>query len=260
MIRAFFAMSSVLLEREAELPQQRSPFVIGRGRGDDGDVHAPRPIDRVHVDLVENRLLGQPERVVPRAVELLGRQPPEVTDTRQRDRDQPVEELPHPVAAQRHPRTDRHALTQLELGDRLAGPPHLRLLTGDRGKVVDGAVDQLRVAGGVAELRLQRIADLVAVAELEPGLNFFCDFFCGSHQMSLPLRREMRTFLPVCSSMRYPTRAGLPSESTIITFDTWIGASCVTMPPDCAPRWLVEIGVCFLIRLTPSTRTLFLAG
>ncbi len=28
-----------------------------------------------------------------------------------------------------------------------------------------------------------------------------------------------------------------------------------TMPPVCAPRWVVEIRVCFLIRLTPSTRT-----
>jgi hypothetical protein len=44
-------------------------------------------------------------------------------------------------------RTDRHALAQLELGDRLAGLGHLRLLAGDRGQVADAPVDQLGVAG-----------------------------------------------------------------------------------------------------------------
>jgi hypothetical protein len=36
----------------------------------------------------------------------------------QRQREQPVEELPHPVTAQRHVRADGHALAQLELRDR----------------------------------------------------------------------------------------------------------------------------------------------
>jgi hypothetical protein len=56
---------------------------------------------------------------------------------------QPVQELPHPVAAQRRVRADRHALAQLELRDRLAGLGDLRLLAGDRGQVADRAVDQL---------------------------------------------------------------------------------------------------------------------
>jgi len=64
----------------------------------------------------------------------------------------------------------------------------------------------------------------------------------------------MRTLRP-SSSLRKPTRVGLLSESTTITLLTWMGASCVTMPPVCAPREVVVIRVCFLIRLTPSTRT-----
>jgi len=35
--------------------------------------------------------------------------------------DHPVEEVVHPVAAQRHGAADRHALTDLEVRDRLAG-------------------------------------------------------------------------------------------------------------------------------------------
>src|SRR5436305_1699127 len=71
--------------------------------------------------------------------------------TGQRDRQQPVEKLPHPVAAQGHLRADRHALAQLELGDGLAGALHLRLLAGDLRQVADGAVDELGVARGVAD-------------------------------------------------------------------------------------------------------------
>ena len=68
------------------------------------------------------------------------------------------------------------------------------------------------------------------------------------------MRREIRTRLP-SSVVFLPTRVGLPSESITITFETWIGASWVTIPPDCAPRWFWLTRVCFLIRLTPSTST-----
>ena len=109
---------------------------------------------------------------MPLAVELLGRQAAEVADAGQRERQQAVEELPHPVAAQRDVRADRHALAQLELRDGLAGPGDLRLLAGDRGEVADGALDQLGVAGGLADTHvdhdLGQAGDLhdVGVAEL----------------------------------------------------------------------------------------------
>src|SRR5581483_3535275 len=84
-------------------------------------------------------------------IELAGVQTTEVADARQRERQEAVEELPHAVATQRGVGADRHALTQLELGDGLAGLVHERLLAGDRGEVLDGPLDQLRVLGGVAD-------------------------------------------------------------------------------------------------------------
>src|ERR1700733_8170802 len=199
-------------EREPEAPQQRPALVVGRGRGDEGYVHPPLPVYLVRVDLVEHDLLGEAEGVVPVAVELPGVQATEVTDARQRDREQPVEELPHPVAAQRHVGTDRHALAQLELGDGLLGPRHGRLLPGDRRQVPEGAIDQLRVPGrladahvhedlgkprdlhhvGVPELVLERRSDLGAVLLLEPGPRRCL----GRHQISFPLGRRTRTFVP----------------------------------------------------------------
>src|SRR3954471_13985278 len=212
---------SALLEREAQQLQQRPALVVRLRGGHDGDVHAPRAIDPVLVDLVEHRLLGEPERVVAVAVELAPVESAEVTDTRQCDRQQPVEELPHPVVAQGHLRADRHALAQLELRDRLGRAAHLRLLAGDGGQVLDRAVDELGVAGGLADTHvdhdldqtgdLHRVAvvellaqladDLVAVPLLEAER-----YFLGGrrrHHRSLPLRRGTRTFWPLSSS-RYP--------------------------------------------------------
>src|SRR3712207_9469197 len=53
-----------------------------------------------------------------------------VPDARERHRDKPVEELPHPLAAQGNPGAHRHTLADLEAGDALARPTELRLLTG----------------------------------------------------------------------------------------------------------------------------------
>jgi hypothetical protein len=50
---------------------------------------------------------------LPRPSKLSG-QAAEVADAGQRDGEQPVEEVPHAVAAQGHLRADRHALAQLE--------------------------------------------------------------------------------------------------------------------------------------------------
>src|SRR3954453_6832982 len=187
---AVLAMS-VLLEGEAELLEQRATLVIVGRRGDHGDVHASHAVDPVLVDLVEHRLLGQAERVVAVAVELLRREATEVTDAREGDRHETVEELPHAVAAKRRVRADRHALAQLELGDRLARLGHDRLLARDGGEVTDGALDELAVLGrvadthvdddlddagnlhdvGVGELLEHRALDLVLVALLEARLG-----------------------------------------------------------------------------------------
>src|SRR5215213_6446469 len=288
--RAFLAICSSLLpdsaggrddglagEGEAEQAEQLAALVVVRGGGDQRDVHAARSVDLVDVDLAEHRLLGQPERVVAVAVELLGVQAAEVADTGQGQRQQPVQELPHAVAAEGDLGADRHALAELELRDRLAGPHDRRLLAGDGGEVADRAVHQLGVAGGladahvdddlgqprdlhdvgVAELLLQRRRDVLAVAGEHAGqLAGGC---AHGVQRSLPVRRETRMLRP-SSSLRMPTRVGVPSESTTITLLTWMRASCVTMPPCCAPRCEVLIRVCFLTRPTPSTSTFWSCG
>src|SRR6266542_5592656 len=140
-----------LLEGKAEELEQRPALVVGLRGGDHRDVHAALPVDPVHVDLVEHGLLGQPERVVAVAVELPVGQPAEVPVTGQRDGQQPVQELPHAVAAQGDLGADRHALAQLELRDGPTRAAQLRLLAGDGGKVTQRAVDELGVPGRLAD-------------------------------------------------------------------------------------------------------------
>src|SRR4029453_11111012 len=97
-------------------------------------------------------------------------------------------------------------------------------------------LDQAGDLHGVAVvvLLLERRDDLVAVLLLQAGQGRgLCG---GSHPRSLPVLRAMRTFWPF-SSIRKPMRVGLPWSSTICTFEMWIGASWVTMPPVLAPRW-----------------------
>src|SRR3954451_6573530 len=280
-------MSVALLEREAQVLEQRPALVVVGRRGHDRDVHAAAAVDPVLVDLVEHDLLGETEGVVAVAVELARREAAEVTDAGQCQGQQPVEELPHPVAAQRGVRTDRHALAQLELRDGLAGLGHERLLPGDRGEVLDRTLDQLRVTSRLAdahvdhdlgqpghlhdvrdvELRAQRGQDLLAVPRLETRRDRGRSGGLGlGHQISLPVLREMRTERSasyvepsgrrlVTSSRRKPTRV-TPSPSTSITLDTWIGASVVMMPPvvPARPPWLTTL-VYRLTRFTPSTIT-----
>src|SRR4051794_12917753 len=98
-------------EREAEGVEQRLAFGISASGGDDRDVHAAGGVDPVVIDLGEDQLLGDAERVVAAAVELR-RQAPEVADARDGDADEAIEELPHPIAPQRHLGADRVALTE----------------------------------------------------------------------------------------------------------------------------------------------------
>src|SRR5258705_933620 len=64
-------------ERPAELAQQRQGQVVTPGGGDDGDVHPVDLLDLVEVDLGEDHLLLDTERVVAPSVEALVREPAE---------------------------------------------------------------------------------------------------------------------------------------------------------------------------------------
>src|SRR6266498_2660690 len=146
-------------EGKAQCGEQRPALLVGLRRGHHGDVHAPDLDDAVVVDLGEDQLLGQPEGEVAVPVEAPGRQPAEVADAGQRHRHQPVQELPHPVTAQRDLGADRLALADLETGDRLLGLGDLRLLPGDRGQVAHGAVELARLADGVAHAHVDHDLD-----------------------------------------------------------------------------------------------------
>src|SRR5262245_32970386 len=176
-------------ERHPKLAQQLAGLVVAGRGGHKRNVHALDEVHLVRVDLGEHPLLGQPQRVVAVAVEALGVDPAEVADTRQGDRDQPVEELVHPPAAERHAAADLVADAEAEAGDGLLGPADLRPLPGDLGQVlrrlghavlvlqrladthVDDDLLQPRQAEpvGAAELLAQPLDDLVVVAVHQPS-------------------------------------------------------------------------------------------
>src|SRR5260370_29297190 len=100
------------------LKQLAGVVVVGR-RCDDCDVHALQLVDLRIVDLSEEELIAQAERVVAAAVEALRGHAAEVADAGKSDRDKAIQELIHRVATQRDHRADGHALANLEGRDGL---------------------------------------------------------------------------------------------------------------------------------------------
>src|SRR3989344_5417383 len=130
-------------QRETERHEQRPRFRVGLGAGGDGDVHSADRIDLVEIDLGENDLLLDAERIIAASVERARRQTAEVADARNRDTDQAIQEFIHAFSAQRHLATDRPVLAHLEIGNRFARAGDLGLLATDLRHVVDGVVDHL---------------------------------------------------------------------------------------------------------------------
>src|SRR5438270_1397698 len=280
MMSAFLAICScrpllvaaVAAEREPEGVEQGPTLRVGAGGGHDRDVHPAGGVDLVVVDLREDELLGDPERVVAPAVETFRRQAPEVPDAGDGQADQPVEELPHAVAPERHLAADGVALAELEPGDRLLGPGHHGLLAGDGGQVADGALEQRLLLGrpadahvdddlleardhhhvGQLELLHDPVADLGVVPGLEAGP---LDRAGGRrHYSSRPHVLHTRTFERRSPSTLYskPTRTAPSLGHTRATDAMWTGMSLSMMPPLTRAfvwRW------CFLATLTPSTMT-----
>src|SRR5262245_429490 len=82
-------------EGHPEAAQQGLALGIGPGRGADHDRESLDLVDLVEVDLGEDHLLAQAERVVSAPIERSIGHPLEVAHPREGDRDQPVEELVH---------------------------------------------------------------------------------------------------------------------------------------------------------------------
>src|SRR5712671_4382053 len=147
--------SPSLPEREVECSQQRARLVVGFRAGADRDVHAPDIGRLVVVDLGENDVLLDAQRVVAAAIEALRRQPAEIAYARQRDIHQPVEELVHAGLAQRHLAADRLPVAQLVGGDRFPGLGDHRLLTRDQAEIAGGGLDLLAVVDAFADAHVE---------------------------------------------------------------------------------------------------------
>ena len=89
----------------------------------------------------------------------------EVLHARERDRGQAIDEFVHALAAKGDLRADRHAIAQLERGDRLARLRLDRLLAGDRREVGDSRADLLGVGDSFANAHVDH--DLVERRDLQ---------------------------------------------------------------------------------------------
>ena len=131
----------LLPEGHAEFRQEAFCLGVGLRRRNNGDIQAGNALDLIEIDLRENDLLGDAERVVPVTVEGVLVDPAEVLDARERDVEQAIEELVHDRAAERNPGADLLAFANLEVRDAL---PSLRLdgfLARDQGQVVERTVE-----------------------------------------------------------------------------------------------------------------------
>src|ERR1700754_4601544 len=122
------ARTALLRERHTEPQQQFERLQVGFRRRRHRHVEAAHDVDRVVIDFGEDQLLFDAHRVVAAAVEAARVEPAEVTDARDRDRGEAIEELPHAGAAQRRRDADRHALAQFEGGDRFPRFADVRVL------------------------------------------------------------------------------------------------------------------------------------
>ena len=149
------ARPALVRERHPKRLEQRERLGVGLGRRGDRHVEAAHLVDRVVVDLGEDDLLAHADRVVAATIERARVEAAEVADTRDRDRGEAIEELPHARAAQRDGHADGHAIADLEGGDRLAGHTHVGLLAGDCGELLLGVVEQLGVGLRLADAHVQ---------------------------------------------------------------------------------------------------------
>src|SRR5919109_418558 len=275
-------------ERHAHGAQESQAVLVALRRRRDRHVQTPDGGDVVVVDLGEDDLLADPEREVAAPVERPRVEAAEVADPRQRDRNEPVEELVHPVAAQRDAGADRHPVANLETGDRLPRPANLGPLAGDGRQLLDRAVEGLglglRLAdphverdlldarnlhdGAQAQLVLQARANILVVRLLEARHVIRGSLCRGAHRsIAWPqsARRQTRTFSlrPLISRTPTPVRVGRrQAGQTTITFETSIGPDFSITPPGWICGAPIRLGlligrgrVCRLIMFRFSTTT-----
>src|SRR5438128_745195 len=70
-------------ERHSHFAQKRFCFVVRPRGGDDGNIKSDVALDFIELDLGENRLVGNAQRVVAMAVETFRGNPAKISDARQ---------------------------------------------------------------------------------------------------------------------------------------------------------------------------------
>jgi len=139
-IRAFFAIFPSLsgcrrhdrdpLEGEPSA-EQRPAVVVRLGRRPHRDIHAFAPWRPCRSRSPGRSAARSVQREVAMTVERVRFKPLKSRMRGIADRDEPVDELPHPVAAERHLPRRSTSLAELEPGDGLPPPCHDGLLTGE---------------------------------------------------------------------------------------------------------------------------------
>src|SRR5258708_7581664 len=89
-------------ERHPQMLQQRPRLVIGSRRRHNGHVHAFQLVNLRVVNLRENQLIMQTQRVIAAAVKRLRRDSAKVTHSRKHDAHQPVKNFVHAMSAPGH--------------------------------------------------------------------------------------------------------------------------------------------------------------
>src|SRR5690606_23936631 len=150
-----FSPAPLFAERLSAGLQQRAAALVVLGAGHEGDVHAQYLADFFKVDLKENDLFLDSEGVVAPAIEAATRNTAEVTNTRERDRDQAFEEFPHAVTMQGDLHADGHFLPHLEVRDRVFGARDHCLLTRNGRKVCSGLLNESLVSRSCAHTHVE---------------------------------------------------------------------------------------------------------
>ena len=106
----------MFLEWQTEFAKKGMGLFIGSGCRHESDLHSEDLRNLVDVDFREYDLFLDSEGIVALSVNLLG-DSVEVPDTREGDADKPLKELIHPGGTESDLNSDRHSLTELEVGD-----------------------------------------------------------------------------------------------------------------------------------------------
>src|SRR5258708_23823519 len=156
-IRAIFAMTASVLERELEGSKKRTRLCVCLRCRCNRDVQTPEHIDLVVLDLRKYDLFLDAQIEIPASVEGTRGNTPEVADTRNRNGNQASQEFVHAAAAQGHHATDRVLLADLLTRDRLLRLSSHRLLAGDLDHVSHDVFEDLFIFDGSAPTHCQPI-------------------------------------------------------------------------------------------------------